>query len=183
MSRNYKTCVVCGKSFPCPPSDKTVTCSKECSRIHRSQVRIGKPKPWGEDAKNRIKGRYPPALKFGTEAASKSPRAGGFDANVSARGWTIASPTGKVYSFRNLQKWCREHADLFGEPLNDNQAAYRIASGFRQIKRSYEGKRGDSRPVSQYKGWHLLSWTTSEAEENRKKREKVCHRQKQPDEE
>lgn len=39
--RNKKICVVCGKEFECPPSDKTVCCSKECSAIRHSMTHKG----------------------------------------------------------------------------------------------------------------------------------------------
>ena len=30
MTKSHKKCVICGKEFPCSPSDKTVTCSPAC---------------------------------------------------------------------------------------------------------------------------------------------------------
>ena len=34
-------------------------------------------------------------------------------AHQSSLEWTVRSPTGEVYSFTNLTKWCRENEHLF----------------------------------------------------------------------
>ena len=36
--RNKKICIICGKEFECPPSNKTVTCSNECRKEYAKQM-------------------------------------------------------------------------------------------------------------------------------------------------
>lgn len=43
-SRNLKTCIICGKQFESPPSDKTVTCSDQCRRIRAEKSAAGREK-------------------------------------------------------------------------------------------------------------------------------------------
>lgn len=79
-----------------------------------------------------------------------------------AKIWHLKDPNGNSVTVVNLMDWARAHAeDYFGmQPTDEN--AHNIASGFRNIKRSMEGKlrRKDGRPytVATYKGWTLLAW-------------------------
>lgn len=47
-----RNCVVCGKSFECYPSDKQVTCSKDCRRERQRRIQTGKSIKWSEAARN-----------------------------------------------------------------------------------------------------------------------------------
>lgn len=101
MTRNYKTCPICGRSFPCPPSDKTVTCGKDCSRIHRSRMHQGKSNIWSDEARKQLaKKGQTDNLKLGTAAGVKT--------------WHLISPGGKHYRFKNLAHWAMENYTLFG---------------------------------------------------------------------
>ena len=154
MKKNKKKCLNCGKSFKCPPSSKTVTCSKECSSRHRSRMHLGISNTWSEESRSQLseKGQTD-NLKAGTEAALKSPKSGPFETNVHAKNWTIESPDGDVFEVRNLSLWCRENAHLFDRPAKNAMA------GIRQMHASMRGK--TKRPVSQWRGWKLLDVKSS----------------------
>lgn len=96
-SKNQKQCIICGKMFECPPSDKTVTCSPECRREY-AKIRMTDRKHSDEtrqkmsDAAN---GRDMSGIqKIGTAAALRSPnsrefhniRAGLCNAKIAASG-------------------------------------------------------------------------------------------------
>lgn len=130
-----KTCVICGKKYVDSPSNKNKTCrNKECSNIYRSKL----------SKKNKD------TLNIAHAAISTSPLTGAFKTNHSAKEWTIVSPSGVKYSFRNLSLWAREHEDIL--PSTVKQFVTEIS----HIKQGYLGKR--KKPASQYKGWVLESW-------------------------
>lgn len=146
-----KKCVVCGKEFKSPPSDKTITCSKECRSIRRGQVSRGRK--LSEKARANIseaakKKGFTENLKKGTPSAQKSPKSGRFETNVSAKEWTIISPFGDEYHCRNLSEFIRKNPELFD--IDGSEAEWRrIYAGFKTIKRNTRlGKRGQS-----YHGW------------------------------
>ncbi|MGI6199894.1 MAG: hypothetical protein ACOYJA_03930 [Christensenellales bacterium] len=75
--------------------------------------------------------------------------------------WTLRDPAGKLITVRNLQRWAREHCELFGmQPCE--RSAVTIAVGLRNLKRSALGKlrRKDGTPytIRAYKGWTLVGW-------------------------
>lgn len=147
--KNQKICIICGKAFFCPPSDKTVTCSLEC-RSKYASIR-GSKRVWKSETKSKMsiaaQGRDMSELQvIGAEAARKSPKSGPFETNINSNDWRLTSPDGKVYRCRNLNFWVRSHVDLFGlEPTKQN--FIRIQKGLRQAKR---GKQ-----ASTYKGWRV----------------------------
>lgn len=151
--RNWNVCPVCGKLFAAPPSANTVTCSKECSAIWRRQLREGVPHRWSEEAKARLKAKGQTAnLKLGTKAAQKSPIAGRFETNQAAKIWTLIDPSGQEYVVRNLAKWARENAALFGKEPGD-KAGSQICHGFAAIHQTLRGVR--KTPAMTYFGWTL----------------------------
>lgn len=147
--KNQKICIVCGKAFACPPSDKTVTCSPECRSKYASMRKRGKS--FSAETRAKIsasaKGRDMSGIQeAATTAALKSPKSGPFETNVNAKSWRLISPEGKEYRCRNLNLWVRSHTELFGvESTKDNCA--RIRAGLQQAK---SGKR-----ASTYKGWQV----------------------------
>lgn len=144
-------CVVCGAEFSAAPSDKTVTCSKECSIVHKKHTHNGKSNEWSEEARDRLSQRgQTNNLKLGTPAARKSPVSGPFETNHNAKTWTIKSPHGKIYTVRNLALFCRTHAELFAPDPPENAYA-----GLRQIASTLRNHRRACRPVLQWKGWTL----------------------------
>lgn len=144
-----RRCSVCGAAFNAPPSDKTVTCSKACSSIHRSRKHLGVGNTWSDEARERKRAAGRPAtLTLGTPAARISPRSGPYETNINAKTWIVISPTGEEYTVRNLRLWCDSNANLFAphEPR-------RAIGGLRQVAAWLAGKR--RRQVSQWRGWTL----------------------------
>lgn len=149
MTRNIKICPICDKPFPCPPSDKTVTCGKACSRVHRSNVHKGVSNVWSQESRKKLSDLgITDNLKKGTPSASASPKAGHYATNVSAKDWHIVSPEGRHYKFRNLNLWAENNYTLFG--FDAPSDARKVAAGIKLIKRAAHGK-----PVGSYtyKGW------------------------------
>ena len=153
-----RKCLECGTEFTCSPSDKIVTCSKECSRKRRSKMISNRKisaetrKKISESAKKRDMSDVQPK---GTAAAQKSPKAGRFESNSSAKKWVLLSPDKRVYECVNLREWVRKNAaELFGvEPTDEN--IYRVCNGFSAIKRNMKRKIGSIT----YKNWTLLNWS------------------------
>jgi len=145
-----RSCAVCCTIFYCAPSYKKKTCSPECARISYVYNRTGKK--WSPEARKRIsesRGQLPQLL-LGTEAAKKSPIAGGYETNHRAQNWTLVSPAGKIYRIRNLKLFCRRIAPLYGSTANSMQSA------IGKIKSWKQGR--SNQKVLSWKGWHLLEY-------------------------
>lgn len=152
-----RKCLECGKEFVCSPTDKIVTCSKECSRKRRSRLLTGRKH--SEETARKIsesaKGRDMTALQVkGTEAAKKSPKSGRFETNSSAKRWVLLSPDKRIYECVNLAEFVRKNPNLFGAEPNDKEVS-RICHGFFNIKKNLIRKVG----TVTYKGWTLLNWS------------------------
>jgi hypothetical protein len=161
-----RTCIICGKSFRCSPSDNYTACSKECQSI-RARNAINKriangeiDTPWTEErrvranqSENVIRQRKD-SQKAGTEAAKLSPVAGRFETNQNAKVWTLISPGGVEYRVQNLLLWARDHTDLFEKPKGD-RSADQISHGFAAIAQTMRGKRKPGRGAMSYFGWTL----------------------------
>lgn len=146
--QHYKICKACGKRFPCPPSDKTVTCSRDCLRAYAIIRNTGKPSDWSPGAKARASKRgQTPNLLMGTPSAQESPKSGRFDTNINAKEWELLSPEGERYRLRNLKNWIREHHDLLGIAEGDRAAALAY-KGFQHVRR---------RDMLSWHGWTILS--------------------------
>lgn len=159
-----RRCVICGAEFDTPPSNNKTTCSPACSRLRKSQSHKGKHNRWSEEAKAsaRAAAEKTGNLQYGSAAALRLPEGQRGPQNRNALIWHLIDPEGDPITVVNLQDWARQHAqDYFGMEPTDRSAAS-IASGFRQIKRSMEGKlrRKNGAPVSlsTYKGWGLRAW-------------------------
>lgn len=102
--------------------------------------------------------------EIAAEAAKKSPLAGRFETNSSAKSYTLVSPDGIKIDVTNLRKWVRENAGLFEvEPTDENVS--RICGGFYTIAKNIrKGIRGQT-----YKGWSIVV----------KDRRKNCQKRKQ----
>lgn len=144
QEKNIKTCAVCGKPFPCSPSDKTVTCSKACSKVWRSRVHIGKRNAWNSASREKLREQgQTENLKTGTAAALLSPKSGPFETNINAKHWVLKAPDQTIHEFDNLSLFIREHPDWFPNPKSARTALSGIATG--RIKN-----------LSQYKGWQVI---------------------------
>lgn len=142
--RNWKVCPICRKLFPSPASDKTVTCSKECSSEWKSRTHDGVSNKWSEEskAKKRELGQTD-NLKLGTPAAMSSPIAGRFETNQEAKIWNLVDPSGNEIVVRNLTLWARENTERFGKPEGD-RSAKQIVHGFYAIAETLRGTRKTS---------------------------------------
>lgn len=155
-----KKCVICGKEFKCSPSDKKVTCSKECSQINKSKTHKGKRNVWSKESRQRLKEKgQTENLKKGTEAAQKSFKSGRFETNVNAKIWVLTSPEGKEYVVKNLSRWARENCELFGF-YNTEYNAVKISSGLKLAKYGGDGK--EYANAAMYKGWKCRAGTDIE---------------------
>jgi len=152
-----ENCPICGKEFRRYLSDTTSTCgSSECKAKQASLIHRGIKFKWSPEARERLLNKNPSDnLKKGTPASQISPLAGPFDTNVTAKYWKIQAPSGEVFEFNNLLKWCRENADLFGKEIGNPQDAHAIASAFRAIKQTRQGK---PRRAYAYQEWTLLDY-------------------------
>lgn len=130
---HFKTCVVCGNSFQDPPSNGTITCSRECSAENRRR----KPEIMAKLEKSHI-------------AIHTHPLTGRFETHVNAKEWVIQSPSGEIFRCRNLKLWLRDHENLL------NGTVKQAWDGITKIKYSIQGKR--KYPCYQWKGWRLLEW-------------------------
>ena len=153
MTKSHKKCVICGKEFPCSPSDKTVTCSPAC-RSERARRAASHKRP--EEVKAKIsaaaKGRDMSALKeISKKATMQSPLSGRFVTNSSAKNYTLVSPEGTKIDVTNLKHWVRENTELFElEPTDENVSL--ISGGFYTIARNIRlSRRGQT-----YKGWTVI---------------------------
>lgn len=153
-----RKCIICGNSFRCYPSDKRVTCSKDCQR-ERARRQIKKsPVKWGEEARKRLSQKGKTSnLRLGTEAAKRSPAAGRFETNHTAKVWTLIDPDGGEHVVRNLRLWARDHTELFDKPCTD-KSAVQITSGFAAIAQTLKrarGVKGKPNGATTYFGWRL----------------------------
>lgn len=149
-----KYCVECGAEFSASPSDKKVTCSKECLKKRRSRLLKGHKVTDRTKEKIRVaaqKRGYTDNLKKGTPAAQKSPKAGRFNTNSSAKMYQIKSPEGKIYSFTNLHNWIRNNIELFNCEESERNIN-RISHGFYTAKRNIIKGKG----TATYKDWQIL---------------------------
>lgn len=92
--------------------------------------------------------------KKGTEAAKKSPKAGKFETNSSAKRWVLLSLDKEVYGCRNLAEFVRKNLELFDIQPTDKEVL-RVCHGFFTIKKNLIRKVG----TITYKGWTLLNWS------------------------
>lgn len=158
-----RKCVICGAEFDTPPSNNKRTCSPACSAAWRSRQHKGRHNTWSAAAKQSAAAAAKKTgnLNRGTAAAMALPGGQRGPQNRNAKIWHLRSPEGETVVAVNLLDWAREHAaDHFGEEPTDGNAA-RIAAGFRQLKRSMEGKlrrkNGVPYTASSYKGWTLAA--------------------------
>lgn len=156
MKKNIKICIICKKSFPCPPSSKKVTCSKECQITYAKQRNTGRK--FSEESRRKIsdkaKGRDLSVLQpKAVEVAKQSPRSGRFETNINAKDWHLISPGGQHYKFHSLNFWLRENCkELFGcEP--DSREYNNICRGLANAKRAVLGGKYSS---CTYRGWQVI---------------------------
>lgn len=162
VQKNHKICAVCGRRFASPPSDKTVTCSRECSSIHRSRTHKGKRNQWSDESRAKLRAAGQTAnLKLGTPAAKMSPISGAVETNRNAKHWVLKSPENMLYEFDNLALFIRQHPEFFSNPKSAHTALISAASCVKESTTPHS-RRG--RAVTQYKGWTVVSRSEKERE-------------------
>lgn len=149
-----KKCVVCGKPFKCSPSSKKVTCSKECSTINKSKTHLGKSNHWSDESREKLSDRgQTQNLKYGVDAAKKSPKSGRFETNINAKEWHLISPEGEHFYFRSLNNWLRQNCEKYFGCAPDSTGYNNARSGLSGAKRAMMGGKYSS---TTYKGWKVL---------------------------
>ena len=109
--RNSETCVVCGKTFFKPASQQAKTCCESCYKILLSRNASAQD------------------LTAMREGYRTNPRTASTPENVHAREWSLRAPNGKVYRFKNLNFFIREHRELFPpEFLTERRGTPAVAS-------------------------------------------------------
>ncbi|WP_144445487.1 hypothetical protein [Inquilinus limosus] len=102
MTTTYQyeiACAICGKRvhFTQTWTRRRKTCGrKSCLHELKRRSRLATPND-----------------RYRLEAISCSPLTGPFETHSAAREWSLLSPDGTVYRFKNLSLFIREHADLF----------------------------------------------------------------------
>lgn len=158
-----RKCIICGSEFQTSPSNNKITCSRECSAVRKSQSHTGKSNKWSEEKREsaRVAAAKTGNLRNGTAAAMKLPEGQRGEENRNAMIWHLRDPEGNPVIVTNLLHWARLHAqDYFGMDPTDRSGEV-ISSGFKNIKRSMEGKlhrNGKPYSVYSYKGWTLVAW-------------------------
>lgn len=141
--QNYKTCVVCGKSFPNSKSNATKCCSSECSKQYRQKL-----------LKEGIIGGGDTFYQKRQEALDTHTGADYWGAKY----WVIESPEGTRYKMVNLMYFIKTHQELFDGTVKQ------VYDGFQKIKASRQGKRKYNSYT--YKGWKLVTWAEKDETTN-----------------
>ncbi len=158
-----KRCVICGKEFQSPPSDKVVTCSPECrsERARRSVIKRGGadslhvPEIYKKIKENpNMKARMKKLQKMGTDASMQLPGSQKGIQNRTSKLWILIDPTGNKHAAINLLQFIRDNAESFGIKSDDKKSIRNIASGFQAILRTISGK-NSGRPVYHCREWGL----------------------------
>lgn len=119
--QHYRVCLVCGHTFKTSPTNDNVCCSAKCSSINRQ--RMHKSGVYENSMQRLLEGKD----RFWKEHSGEE--------HLNAKLWEIQSPSGQVYTCRNLMHFITTHPDLFdGTP----KQAY---DGFSKIKATELGKR------------------------------------------
>lgn len=150
-----KKCIICGRDFKSPPSDKKVTCSKDCQKKQAKINATGRIFP--EATRRKMKeSAHKPSKELqqkATEAAKKSPISGRFKTNRNAKDWHLISPEGEHFYFHSLSFWLRENGKTFFGCEPDSREFQNVRSGIGGAKRAMMGKKYN---CTTYKGWKVI---------------------------
>lgn len=156
-----KKCVICGREFKSPPSDKAVTCSPECrsERARRALIARGNIfsapeilKKIKESPKKKAHARE--IQDLGKKAAMELPGGQKGIQNRTSKLWILIDPTGNKHAAINLLQFIRDNAESFGIKSDDKKSIHNISSGFRVISRTLSGT-NSGRPVYHCREWGL----------------------------
>lgn len=156
LMRYKKICVICGKEFECPPTNKVVTCSKECRSEYARVRSTGRKMP--ESAKKVLSEKHKGQNLDGIrdkaiEAIKKSPTMGRYVTNRNAMDWHLIAPDGTEYFFHSLNFWLRENCRELFDCEPDSKGFLSVRSGLTNAKRAMMGK---IQTTKTYKGWKVL---------------------------
>lgn len=133
----YRVCLVCGNTFKTSPTNDNVCCSAKCSSIHRKRMHES--------------GRYEVNMQRLVEGKERFWEEHSGEKHLNAKFWELKSPSGQVYTCRNLMHFIKTHPELFdGTPRQ-------AFDGFAKIKATELGRRTKC-PSYSWKGWRLISW-------------------------
>ena len=137
-----QVCPHCGKTFHAPHSHKNKYCSISCnSSANRTLCRL--------TAKSKIK-----RVKNLLAAQIADPRLGPYETNKAAVEWSVISPRGVPFNFRNLRHFLREHPEHFN-PLD---VQWSRSGKDLQTCRAYWGL-SSIRPRKSKFAWSWKGWT------------------------
>lgn len=158
-----KKCVICGREFKSPPSDKVVTCSPECrsERARRAVIKRGGadilhvPEIYKKIKENpNTKSRMKKLQEIATSASMQLPGSQKGIQNRTSKLWILVDPSGHKRAAINITQFIRENADSFGIEPDDEKSVRNICSGFQAIARTISGK-NSGRPVYHCREWGL----------------------------
>lgn len=157
--RNKKICPVCGQEFYCSPSDKTITCSPECSSQRRTAVLTGRNRTAEEKTAIRqaaIKRGRPQSYDAFIAANAASPKCQRGEMHSAAKKWRIRYiETGEEHEFTNLAEWIRKNIDRFARKSeNIDDDIKRISHCFYKIKSNLM----HGRNCITYTGWQIIDF-------------------------
>lgn len=163
VSIMIKRCVICGKEFKSPPSDKVVTCSPKC-RSERARNAILKrggadilhtPEVYKKIKENPNTKEHMKKLQIiGKNAAMQLPGNQKGVQNRTGKLWILIDPAGNKHAAINLQQFIRDNAESFGINPDDEKSIHNISSGFRVIQKTMLGN-NKGRPVYHCREWGL----------------------------
>lgn len=158
-----KRCVICGKEFKSPPSDKVVTCSPKCrsERARKAILERGgadilhTQKVYKKIKENpNMKERMKNLQEIGTNAAMQLPGNQKGIQNRTSKLWILIDPLGNKHAAINLIQFVRDNHEAFGIDKNDAGAIHSVSSGFRAISKTLSGN-NSGRPVYHCREWGL----------------------------
>lgn len=158
-----KRCVICGKEFQSPPSDKVVTCSPECRSERARRAVIARngvsvfhtPETLKKLKESPKRKEHIKKLQvIATNAAMQLPGNQKGIQNRTSKLWILIDPSGNKHAAINMFQFVRDNHELFGISKDDDRAIYNISSGFRQISRTLSGT-NKGRPVYHCREWGL----------------------------
>lgn len=110
-----KTCPRCGLVF----SGRNQFCSPRCAKAGDAARKRGKSLPLAVKAKQSATHKQrasedPAIVEKMIVGHALAPHTGKFPTHKDAKEWSLRSPEGEVFLFRNLRHFIREHPEFFG---------------------------------------------------------------------
>lgn len=156
-----KQCVICGKKFKSPPSDKVVTCSPACrsERARRSAIARGNIFQTPENIRKRQespkrKAHIKRLQVIASNAAMELPGGQKGIQNRTSKLWILVDSSGNKHAAINLTQFIRDNAEAFGITPCDERSIHNIEIGFCAVSRTVSG-RNKNRPVYHCRNWGL----------------------------